>query len=354
MGFTTPSYGLDDLFARIVRGDIQLPDFQRNYVWDEDHIRSLLVTVLRGYPIGALMALDTRNEPMRFRPRPLAGAPDTGRSPGLLILDGQQRLTSLYHAFSPDGWVETLNFRGEAVRRAFFIDVAAAVSEDIVPDEAIFAVDEQGQVTSHFGPDIVGNLLDEDVHIGHQCLPIAGMLSDDGTRKLFQLSAAEVRDGEDISSIVADFHSRVFFPLAGYDVPMIRLARETARAGIGPIFAQANAAGVHMDVFDLLTAVFSLEDENFHLAHDWARVEKQLRKYPALDGIGRTQFLSAVSLYSTVNKGHAGGQREDILTLTLSEYQASVEKPRITFQEVAEFLKQRCIYTVEQVPYSAQ
>ncbi|MDY3127141.1 MAG: hypothetical protein SOW59_03295, partial [Corynebacterium sp.] len=202
--------------------------------------------------------------------------------------------------------------------------------------------------------DIVGNLLDEDVHIGHQCLPIAGMLSDDGTRKLFQLSAAEARDGEDISSIVADFHSRVFFPLAGYDVPMIRLARETARAGIGSIFAQANAAGVHMDVFDLLTAVFSLEDENFHLANDWARVEKHLRKYPALDGIGRTQFLSAVSLYSTVNKGHAGGQREDILTLTLPEYQASVEKLRITFQEVAEFLKQRCIYTVEQVPYSAQ
>ena len=94
MGFTTPSYDLNDLFARIDRGDIQLPDFQRAYSWDEDRIRSLIVTVLRGYPVGALMALDTRNETMRFRPRPLAGAPDTGVNPGLLLLDGQQRLTT--------------------------------------------------------------------------------------------------------------------------------------------------------------------------------------------------------------------------------------------------------------------
>ena len=103
MGFTTPSYDLKDLFARINRGDIQLPDFQRSYAWDEDRIRSLIVSVLRGYPIGALMALDTRNEKMRFRPRALAGAPDTGVDPGLLLLDGQQRLTTLYHCFNGEG-----------------------------------------------------------------------------------------------------------------------------------------------------------------------------------------------------------------------------------------------------------
>ena len=42
MGFTTPSYDLKDLFARIDRGDIQLPDFQRSYAWDEDRILSLI------------------------------------------------------------------------------------------------------------------------------------------------------------------------------------------------------------------------------------------------------------------------------------------------------------------------
>ena len=96
MSFSTPSYDLLDLFGRIDRGDLQLPDFQRDYSWDVDQIRSLLVTVLRGYPVGCFMALDTRNEPMRFRSRPLGGAPDRGVDLGLLLLDGQQRLTTLY------------------------------------------------------------------------------------------------------------------------------------------------------------------------------------------------------------------------------------------------------------------
>ena len=61
MGFTTPSYDLIDLFDHINRGELQVPDFQRDYRWNVDRIRSLLVTVLRGYPIGSFMALDTHS-----------------------------------------------------------------------------------------------------------------------------------------------------------------------------------------------------------------------------------------------------------------------------------------------------
>ena len=77
MGFTTPSYDLLDLFSRVDRGDLQLPDFQQDYRWDVDRIRSLLVTVLRGYPMGAFLALDVRNEPMSLKPRVLTSAPET-------------------------------------------------------------------------------------------------------------------------------------------------------------------------------------------------------------------------------------------------------------------------------------
>ena len=91
MGFITPSYDLLDLFKRIDRGDIQVPDFQQDYTWDEDHIRSLLVTVLRGYPVGAVTVLDTRDEKMRFKPRPLAGAPATDNNPCLLYTSPSPR-----------------------------------------------------------------------------------------------------------------------------------------------------------------------------------------------------------------------------------------------------------------------
>lgn len=271
MGFTTPSYDLKDLFARINRGDIQLPDFQRSYAWDEDRIRSLIVSVLRGYPIGALMALDTRNEKMRFRPRALAGAPDTGVDPGLLLLDGQQRLTTLYHCFNGEGFVDTTDFRKKKIHRRFFIDIRAAVRGEIMPDDAIFAVDHKGKIRSHFAPTIEGDILSREDALENMCIPVASLLSEDGVGMLFELAATK----QEYSAELAAFNNRIVRPLSGYDLPMIRLSRETERAGIGSIFAQANSAGLQMDVFDLLTAVFASEDPTFHLpliGKKWKRI----------------------------------------------------------------------------------
>ncbi|QPK80052.1 DUF262 domain-containing protein [Corynebacterium lizhenjunii] len=347
MGFTTPSFDLLDLFARIDRGDIQLPDFQRDYAWDEDRIRSLIVTVLRGYPVGALMVLDTRNEPMRFRPRPLRGAPDTGARPGLLLLDGQQRLTTLYHCFRGAGTVRTTDFRAKRVTRTFYVDVAKAVSEPMLPDEAVFAVDESGKVSSHFGPELADSPASATPQLPG-CIAVADLLFAAGTRALFELAAGE------LAAEAAEFHNRIMRPLAGYDVPVIRLARETERSGVGQVFAQANSSGLQMDVFDLLTAVFASEDPDFHLREHWEDIRGGLERHPALAGIGHTEFLSAVSLLVTAQRGHAAGNREDVLSLSLADYRRVAATLRVTFEEVAAFLSQRCIFSQSQVPFDAQ
>ena len=84
-------------------GNVQLPDFQRGWVWDDDHIPSLLASVSLSFPIGAVMMLQTGNPDVRFKPRlveglTLASPPEPER----LILDGQQRLTSLFLALLSD------------------------------------------------------------------------------------------------------------------------------------------------------------------------------------------------------------------------------------------------------------
>lgn len=68
----------------------------------------------------------------------------------------------------------------------------------------------------------------------------------------------------------------------------VRLSRETARVGIGSILAQANAAGLEMDVFELLTAVFATEDPDFSLIDDWSRVHARLSRHAALRDIDPT------------------------------------------------------------------
>lgn len=73
MGFLTPMYELGEYLKWTREGKIQLPDFQRGYKWEDERIRQLLVTVLRGHPMGAVMLLKTGNAQVRFKPRQIEG-----------------------------------------------------------------------------------------------------------------------------------------------------------------------------------------------------------------------------------------------------------------------------------------
>lgn len=91
--FDSTKESLLDLMQSIRQMKTQLPDFQRGWVWDDEHIRSLLASVSLSYPIGAVMLLQTGNEDVRFKPRLVEGVISAHPpAPERLILDGQQRL----------------------------------------------------------------------------------------------------------------------------------------------------------------------------------------------------------------------------------------------------------------------
>src|SRR5436190_24198607 len=95
--FQTNPVDLHKLLDDCQRGVVQLPDFQRSWVWDEDRIKSLIASVSRAFPVGALMTLDVGGE-VNFKPRPVEGAPAAANfAPAQsLLLSGSQRMTSLY------------------------------------------------------------------------------------------------------------------------------------------------------------------------------------------------------------------------------------------------------------------
>ena len=66
--FTTFSLSLKALLNDVQSGKIQLPDFQRGWVWDDDRIRGLLASISRGFPVGAVMTLSSGGD-IRFRTR---------------------------------------------------------------------------------------------------------------------------------------------------------------------------------------------------------------------------------------------------------------------------------------------
>lgn len=89
---------LKDVLAEVASGSLQLPDFQRNWKWDDDRIRAIIATVTLDYSLGVVMTLQTGGA-TRFRSRTLTGAqPEGDPEADLLLLDGQQRLTSLFQS----------------------------------------------------------------------------------------------------------------------------------------------------------------------------------------------------------------------------------------------------------------
>src|SRR5437762_3682726 len=107
--FQTNPFALHDLLDNCDKGVLQLPDFQRSWVWDEYRIKSLIASVSRAFPVGALMTLNSGG-PVNFKPRPIEGAPTESKqvTPQSLILDGQQRMTSLYQVTLRGKVVETV------------------------------------------------------------------------------------------------------------------------------------------------------------------------------------------------------------------------------------------------------
>jgi len=114
--FDSTKTNLYEILKDVHRGKIQLPDFQRGWVWDDNRIKGIIASVAKSFPIGAIMLLETGNESIRFKTKPVEGAPKNGNAPEMLILDGQQRITSLYQAIITNQVVTTRNVKNYEYR----------------------------------------------------------------------------------------------------------------------------------------------------------------------------------------------------------------------------------------------
>jgi len=100
---TPSSPRLASLLSDVERGNIKIPVFQRQYIWSDEQIISLLDSIYRGYPVGSLLMWSTKEELKHERNVGGFKLPETPEDyPVNYILDGQQRLTTLYGVFHSD------------------------------------------------------------------------------------------------------------------------------------------------------------------------------------------------------------------------------------------------------------
>src|SRR5688572_18739941 len=128
--FTKVDYTLGSLMDAIQMGTIGLPDIQRPFVWKNAKVRNLFDSMYRGFPVGYLLFWENAVDGTK----PI-GTDGKQKVPQMLIVDGQQRLTSLYAVIKGVSVVRE-NYHSELIEMAFspilekFEVVDAAIRRD--------------------------------------------------------------------------------------------------------------------------------------------------------------------------------------------------------------------------------
>lgn len=378
--FQTNPIDLEDLLEACHKGTIQLPDFQRSWVWDEDRIKSLLASVSRAFPVGALMSLNTGG-PVNFKPRPIEGAPleTRTRPPESLLLDGQQRMTSLYQATIRRQVVETVTPKNKRVKRWFYIDIAKALDPAVEREEAIVGVAEDRMVREDFGRTVVLDLSNADQEYAERMFPVIDVFDWDAWQDGFD-EHWRGEEGEVARKEFRRFKNEVLQNFKSYRIPVIALDRDTSKEAVCVVFEKVNTGGKPLDAFELVTAMYAASGHE--LRKDWfgdgvkpgrhQRFTETLRPAGQPRGIiaevSNTDFLQAVSLFHTRERrrgaeaeGKQGkelpnvtGNRHALLALPLDAYLKYEQQVERGFIQAAKFLHTLHIYRIFDLPYQSQ
>jgi len=256
--FDSTKLPLRDIIVDIKKGVYQLPDFQRGWVWDDEHVRSLLVSIARSFPIGSIMTLETGGD-INFQVRAIENVIlESPVEPEKLILDGQQRLTSLTQVLGLNCAVKTFDHKNTNVERFYYIDIAKALSEDDL-DDAFYSVRSDLTKTSDFGRKIDLDLTTLEKEVAAMQFPCNRVLDLDPW--------LEACFNEGKLTEFLEFRKKVLDPMRDYDIPIIALNKHTSKEAVCLVFEKVNTGGVSLTVFELITATFAAD--GFNLREDW-------------------------------------------------------------------------------------
>ena len=367
--FKTNPVQLKKLLDDVEAGHIQLPDFQRGWIWDDDRVKGLMASISQGFPIGAVMTLGSGGN-IRFKYRPIEGVPDNDiNAPDEFLLDGQQRLTSLYQALRHPDAVATKDSMGNRIERWYYIDMIHALDPNVDREEAILSIPIQRKLARDFGREIFLDLSSPKLEYEHHMMPTEHLL--DAMDWLFAYNdhwqnSPNKHPAGDIAGFRNEFVNNIVNNFTGYSLPVISLNKETPKEAVCTVFEKVNTGGVTLNTFELVTAVFAAED--YSLRDDWKERQHRLHSnYAVLQGIEGEQFLQAVTLLTSQQRrrqdsdGNSPQQapaisckKRDILELTLRDYRDWADKVQSGFIEAAKFLHRQFVFAKHDVPYNTQ
>lgn len=257
---------LNAIIEDAYHGKVVLPEFQRSFVWARENIEELLVSILQGYFIGTFLILDTPPEQAIFPFRVIEGlehvnpnGKSRNHSTIRLVLDGQQRITSLFYVLhEPE--IHLGNSRNPY---RFFLRLDALMDDN--PDDAVCGISLADR----------RRLADMQVAIEAGKAIRISLFRDSGRFYHWLYNEQKVFATQEEKATIENFYRR----FADFMVPVVSVSPETGKENIVNIFERINRTGVSLSLFDLAAARLYLKGINLrNLWKEFARENKELSK----------------------------------------------------------------------------
>lgn len=356
---------LSQLLDEVNLGKTQLPEFQRDWTWDDNRIRGIIASLSQGYPMGAIMRLQYGNPDIKFKYRTIKGVGQRDLTPDFLVLDGQQRLTSIYQATFSKNPVATKTDKGKEIERYYYLSMEKCMDENEDRYDAVLPVPADRKIKENFDRDVKLDLSDQQKEYAQKMFPV-NIFFDSNALMKWQFGYMMYYTGQaDALKLLEDFQSEVINTIVSYKLPVITLDKTTPREAVCKVFENVNTGGVPLTVFELVTATYATQE--FDLRKDWQECKKQIRgindtlRTDLLDGIDETTFLTTVALYTSYIDKQAGKvgtvscKKKDVLNLSYESYVANRDQVLIGYRIARDFLlKYQYVFRQRDLPYTTQ
>ena len=249
---------LVSLIEKAKSGEIVLPQFQRYFVWSRDDITDLLLSILKNYFIGTFLLLRVERDNLPFAQRSIRGVDlrEIDLKPTWMILDGQQRITSLYYVFN----APSLSLRWTKYPYRFFLDLNE-INEDKI-DESIFS--ERADRCSEFN--------NPQYQFENLIIPFTMIPNWHEWRMQYEeyiIKKDKEFYFEKYFPIFLKRWEKIIYNILNYSVSTIEMGKidpdnTEEIAEVCTVFEKMNSTGVDLSVFDLLTARLYIHKINLH------------------------------------------------------------------------------------------
>lgn len=318
---------LKELLAEIHNRSAVLPDFQRDFVWDPSATKELIVSIANNYPAGSILRV--RDAKRVFAVREFEGAPvRAGATHTFLVLDGQQRLTSLYQAFYGVGEHRYYLDLGKLKDGADFEDAICHVR----------ATAKWAKAREDFA-----------LQAKELLLPLSVLKGGAGGFLQWILQVTNSMVAEERSKMLdalTMLNDNWIKTIDDYHFPVVTLSDQTEADALCTIFETLNSTGVKLSVFELLTARFW--PQNIKLRTLW---EKALAEHAVLADfeVDPYYILQGISLAS---RKAPSCKRSDVLNMAASDITEWWDKVVVGLAAGLEILRDDCkVMLPKWVPY---